>query len=549
MAIIDDFTFVGRSSQVCASFDRLFALSPAFGLSLKLSKCRVLWPHSSSPPSSLVEFCSSRGLPLVFDGIPTLGAVLTLDRAFARSWVLSHVSSRLTRSFNLLMHKSLPLHYAYHLLRFSTIHSLTFLSRVVPPDVLAPTAAWFDLRVSAVCMRLLDLARPPSPSVRRQLALPIRLGGFGLRSICVLSPLAFYASLASSLPFIARSFSGCCSTSSVANPASAASDVHVSHASRSDLDGRLVDSAPVAIPPSFPLLTSLFPFLSSFPFLSRLSLPSSADSYWSTFSRVSPPPRLQRLLTFELDSTLFRDHSSFVGKSPVASRAFASASHPTSRYWLSSLPTLPSLSLSSSEFTLASRLRLFLPPSDSLPLLCLCSAPLTDPTHFLSCERLKDLRRVRHDRIVRLLSSLIQRIGGVCQVEPSHFLSIRPDILGFLFNFSFILDLVITHPCSPSYLSRSDAPLTAASHAESRKISKYAPLLATCNSEFIPFSIETFGALAPKALAFVSRLSASSSYPSHSIPPPPILASLSILLQSCNAYILSRGVVLSSPMT
>lgn len=214
---------------------------------------------------------------------------------------------------------------------------------------------------------------------------------------------------------------------------------------------------------------------------------------------------------------------------------------------MSCLPSSPSLSLTSDEFKLASRLRLFLPPSNSLPLLCHCSRPLSDPSHFLSCERLKDLRRVRHDRIVRLLSSLIQRVGGTCQVEPSHFSSVRPDLLVFLVDRSYILDLIVSHPCSPSRLSLSDAPLTVATYAESRKYSKYAPIIPTCTSTFVPLSIESFGALAPEAARFVKHLSKlSRDSPSQSIPSPPILPSLSILLQKCNAYILSRGVVLTS---
>ena len=199
------------------------------------------------------------------------------------------------------------------------------------------------------------------------------------------------------------------------------------------------------------------------------------------------------------------------------------------------------------EFTLASRLRLFLPPSTFLPPLCICSSPLSDPTHFLSCKRLKDLRRVRHDRIVRLLSSLVQRVGGSCQVEPSHFPTIRPDLLVFLSSSSYILDLIVSHPCSPSRLSLPDGFLTVARYAESRKISKYSSIISSCTSSFVPFSIETFGALAPMADSFVKRLSAlTHASPSHSIPSPPVLPSLSILLQKCNAYILSRGVALCS---
>jgi hypothetical protein len=170
---------------------------------------------------------------------------------------------------------------------------------------------------------------------------------------------------------------------------------------------------------------------------------------------------------------------------------------------------------------------------------------LSDPTHFLSCRSLKDLRRVRHDRIVRLLSSLVQRTGGVCQVEPSHFPSIRPDLLAFLSDSSYILDIAVSHPCSPSRLSLPDASLTAAKYAETRKSTRYAPLLGTISSKFFPFCIETFGAFAPQALSFVKLLRGLSQGSSH-LPPFPILASLAVLLQSCNAYILSRGVLLSN---
>lgn len=157
---------------------------------------------------------------------------------------------------------------------------------------------------------------------------------------------------------------------------------------------------------------------------------------------------------------------------------------------------------------------------------------------------MKDLRRVRHDRIVRFLSSLIQRVGGTSQVEPSHFPSIRPDLLVFLVDCSYILDLTVSHPCSPSRLSLSDAPLTVAKYAASRKVSKYSPILPSCSSKFLPISIESFGALAPQADSFVKLLSKLSR--DSLLPSPPVLPSLSILLQKCNAYILSRGVVLSS---
>ncbi len=90
-----------------------------------------------------------------------MGAVLTLDRSFASSWALRHVTSSLGRVFSLLLSKDFPRHQAYILLRHSTVHSLTFLSRVLPPDVLRPAAAWFEEHVCLVCQRLFALGSLP----------------------------------------------------------------------------------------------------------------------------------------------------------------------------------------------------------------------------------------------------------------------------------------------------------------------------------------------------------------------------------------------------
>ena len=105
------------------------------------------------------------------------------------------------------------------------------------------------------------------------------------------------------------------------------------------------------------------------------------------------------------------------------------------------------------EFSLASRLRLGLPPSDTLPRVCRCSARLSeDPSHFLSCKLLYPIARVRHDRLVRHLSTLIQRAGGVAYVEPRYLEDKRPDIHAFFPDDRLMLDVTVVHPSSPSYL-------------------------------------------------------------------------------------------------
>ena len=148
--------------------------------------------------------------------------------------------------------------------------------------------------------------------------------------------------------------------------------------------------------------------------------------------------------------------------------------------------------------------------------------------------------------MVRLLASLIQRAGGVSQVEPSHFPAGRPDVLAFLPESSFLLDMVVTHPSSPSYLSRPAAPLYCAQSAQRRKFSRYASTHTSPSCQLVPFALESFGAFGDLACAFIKKLSAlSRDSVSTSLSPLPLFSSIAILLQKCNSFILSRGVVLS----
>src|SRR5271156_4637994 len=132
------------------------------------------------------------------------------------------------------------------------------------------------------------------------------------------------------------------------------------------------------------------------------------------------------------ESSLFASLKAKFSSSPLSSSILSACSSRFSRSWLLALPS-PSISLSDREFCLASRLRLGLPPSDSLPRILFCSARISeDPGHFLSCKLLMPLARVRHDRLVRHLAPLVQRAGGVAYVEPRYLEDKRRDIHAFI---------------------------------------------------------------------------------------------------------------------
>ena len=241
--------------------------------------------------------------------------------------------------------------------------------------------------------------------------------------------------------------------------------------------------------------------------------------------------------------TIFSELKARLDSSPLSSASFSACLAPSSRAWLLALPS-PSLSLSDREFSLASRLRLGLPPSDTLPRVCRCSARMDDPAHFLSCLLLRPLARVRHDRLVRSLATLIQRAGGAAYVEPRYLEDKRPDIHAFFPDDRVMLDVCVSHPSSPSRLSL--APGYALRYRENAKIAAYSSLAKDSGCRFVPFAFESFGSLGPAGVAFLRDLE---SYAKESFLPFHFyssFSSLAVLLQKGNAEMLAQGVVMVS---
>jgi len=112
------------------------------------------------------------------------------------------------------------------------------------------------------------------------------------------------------------------------------------------------------------LSRSLCRVLASLP--SSSPLPKVLSAFWSKFGFASPPPFLQRSVLRPVEKAIFSDLKDRLSHSPVSSSSFSACLVPSSRAWLLALPS-PAFYLSNREFSLASRLRLGITPSDALP--------------------------------------------------------------------------------------------------------------------------------------------------------------------------------------
>ena len=211
---------------------------------------------------------------------------------------------------------------------FSALRSsrLSYLSRVVPPEILLPAAEWFDSSVRSTFSK--RLGNPSlSADMSTRISLPVRFGGFGLRPVVRVSPIAYACSLASAAFDIvqlhvpvpsSRSSSAASSSSSpssslsslspspsppslsLVSPSSPSlpscdrkerevkvrSGLDVSSSGSSDSTVDLDVHVPVSLR-STPQSESLGRVLASLP--SSSPLPKVLSAFWSKFGFVSPP--------------------------------------------------------------------------------------------------------------------------------------------------------------------------------------------------------------------------------------------------------------------
>ena len=238
-------------------------------------------------------------------------------------------------------------------------------------------------------------------------------------------------------------------------------------------------------------------------------LPPSALDLCRFYSD-NPVSQLQKSLTALAEQRIVASLGSSASKKYKT--RLLSCRGPNAGAWISCSPSASRL-LSPDEFRLACRLRVGLPLID-LPPYCMCGSSLAeDTTHHLSRNRMSGSRTFRHDSVVQALMTWASRAGATVTHEPQHlFVSSnrRADILVVLGPLRFLVDVVITHPASPSYLNGPMAthsnPLVVAKSRETLKINSYSHLHSQSSAAFVPFACETYEAIGPSAHEFAKRL-------------------------------------------
>ncbi|MDR3446587.1 reverse transcriptase domain-containing protein [Dyella sp.] len=644
-SIQDDFTLVGPCAEVMLAYDHLAQHAHAeLGLELVAAKCQVYLPPTTTAhlaaTRAIHDQCAVRGLACDTK-MESLGVMFG-----GRDDIVAHCDAAVdgsARFFECISHASMPVQTASLLLRYCAIPKLGYLARTTHPEPLTEPARRFDqmaLRaqmailhlqpesLSALTPRLADTdcrvhdptlgaaahASPPSASqlhlstdrvsqvtdaqVLERIALPLSMGGLGLRRVGTIRHAAYLASLQQILPHFARlhpelhdqqAFEGtqvcheltACREEiahAISNPSHHDPVPHSFAPVHSRSHTGAAAAAVAASRCPSPTRASRIP-------ASTPTVLASIDAIWSRAVAApsaavhSPSHKLQHALTLKIEQAVWQ--RLYDGSARYQQAILTSLAHnPATSVWLTTPPlsSEPGYRMRDADYRLACRHRLGLLPYDDLrDKACAACARrnietptlLADPDHAHACILQESTsRRQCHDAVKMVVAGLARSCGYCVEVEP-HFPyapevtydpaigavttsfsrpNIRGDLLLIRDNTRTLVDVTITRPTTMTQLTRGAAttgaharPLVAAAQAEQQKHQKYDAECARHQWKLVPFVLETYGAKGTEARQLLERMSAHCTDRS----PSEFLAHadrlLSIALQTGNALVASQG--------
>jgi hypothetical protein len=524
-AIQDDFTIVGKPKEAFEVFNRLKESAAQQGMEIQPNKCCILPPFSlplSESTSTIIDELKGLGLretPLLHILGATIGQDEDINKTsdLVKEWAEGVSIAENERFFRLLTHRDMPVQIAFRLLILSGLPRLTYLCRVMPPSFLSDATHHFDNIVMKTLFKLCDvnvnmLSDNDLLRITRQAQLKMRNGGLGITPYSDIAPAAYIASLANAMPSILSLFAELGEQNDYVQVTKQKySDLY--HQIRQQIRSIADDNA----------LSSLLPsnkndfdstFSSPLPRSHRHSIATVHPSP-ARFQSTASVAHLQSKLSAAIEKKRVLQYQSMIDRHGKA--RLLSASQRSASIWLTTLPEEDSLRLSNDQFRAAIRHRLSL-SSQRYPKCCECdpsAGPVNESQHPHVCLSIKkEETNKRHELIVFCVSQLCRLAGFPTSLSYSlHRLpnetEIVPDLYVYTGGKTYMIDVSIVYPAGSTYVNAHSADihsLAAASHRGKEKVRKYESLAHRNGMEFIPFILESFGAIGKEARRFISEI-------------------------------------------
>jgi hypothetical protein len=540
-SILDDITFVGKHDVVLRAFAKMEELSSRItNLTIKKPKCQFLWPEKNGAlPAEIADRLQVLGVKHKDGNDEPLRSIKIIGCPIGAGaeWH-KHCAAALHESlddlavfFRRLLHPHMPLQDFMLILRLCGIPCFNFLSRVLPPSpALLDQWRLIDDRFTAILKDKLKCTTEKFDEALKQIRLPIKLSGLGMRSLHSATHAGYLSSLSQSSPLINSTiFPDRTDAPSPGWPTQLQQQHEAVKLCHSFLIENKVNTASSSL------------------------LPPTPAEVWDHFGINGAGKGTQRQLMQRVDKTLFKALEQSFTNSPTDLSRIASLCRPGSGYFLSVLPTEPALALNDVQMRHAIMMRLGLPPRPDMPSHCKCGKSLAHvPYHFNSCATFRRRSTLdRHNHLCQNIADFANRAQVNVVKEPrvdkwqdcDH--NLYADLSFSLPESIVYADTSVTDPTAASYHTNHRGK--AAECREKAKKSKYTQQVERPNghASFVPIVFETFGFVGNLAKPFFKTLaqqydnnglSTSNEHLNH------LRRVLSITLQRGNAAVSDEGI-------
>jgi hypothetical protein len=388
-------------------------------------------------------------------GIRTLGSYVGTD-AYEKSCVISKVK----RDIQLIEKVSqLPdAQIAYILLRCMATSRLSFIIRTSVPSNVYEACILFDTAIRAAFARIMHLDNIPDLAWE-QAALSTQKYGLGFTPVTITSPYAF-----------ASAHSKCIKTHQLSP-----------------------DAFPTIISPSS-FKSAIDSSYALFDNLRQAGVSDAAAQYYSQ-------KRIVAIVSHQREQAFLERKENMSDKNTAR---LNSISGPHANAWILAIPSCPELVIPANNFIVHIAQFLGLNFPFSIPTHCVCNHLIdTEGIHFRTCEHVGGIGP--HNDLTNCLACLMRTTGhhvgteeAMRHTHPDHSRKC-PDLLMSSFFSSeqaVAVDVTIRNPVADKIWT---APLSAALAGEQDKRSKHGEACKASHLNFVPFSVEYFGALGPAA--------------------------------------------------
>jgi hypothetical protein len=480
-SVHDDVFGIGPVEELMPWFESYKEIARPSNTTVQPAKSVLMYRGDKPIPADMMQWVQEQKIQLKTDAAVVVGTIVAKDEGSAADLIQDELADQ-AQYQKCLKHPGMSVQNATILLRSSALAKSGYTARSSRFDLTGGLLQSIDEMTWDTFCDKHELGANLPDSAYDEWLTPLRLGGWGFKSLAEIAPLAWFACQAQIAPILVKSRYG----------TSRQSD---------ELRRRALEMIHELLRKSKADNSEL-----------RAKLPPirAEMNQW-----YSDQPERAKHLQADLTKLLTEQRVLTQPKSPIEAERRKSNATPESSRFHTTLPLTKETTVKDTEFKLMTRQKMGLKSTEqALPDQChLCKRPISDSVedswHPVYCKSaIPTEMNHKHNEIVKLLARTVAQTGGVASTE------LRPPcseedkrrmdlVVQYGLDKEKAVDVTIRAVKASSRRSKPDKLFH---EAERDKLNKYSDLLELHDYEFFPFVINEYAAIGPKGKQFAELM-------------------------------------------